>query len=108
MPRVGDEFGGYRIERVLGQGATGIVYAARDLSLKREVAIKVLARQSDADAFFGERFRREASIQANLDHTHIVRVHAFGEVQGELYLVMQLIHGNPLSALLQTGGLAPS
>ncbi len=105
MPSVGDEFGGYRIERVLGKGATGIVYAATDLELKRKVAIKVLARQLTADAQFSERFRREASVQASFEHPHIVAVHAFGEVDGELYLVMRLIRGDPLSALLRGGAL---
>jgi hypothetical protein len=103
VPSVGDEFGGYRIDGVLGRGGMGTVYAATDLRLKREVAIKVLSRHLSSDVQFTERFRREAEIQANLEHPHIVAVHAFGEVADELYLVMRMIRGDPLSTLLDEG-----
>jgi hypothetical protein len=108
VPSVGDEFGGYRIDGVLGHGGMGIVYVATDPSLKREVAIKVLSPQLSADVLFTERFRREAAVQANLEHPHIVTVHAFGEVDGELYLVMRLIEGDSLSTLMDQGRLPRS
>ena len=108
MPDIGDEFGGFRIDGVLGRGGMGTVYRATDLTLKRPVAIKVLSRQLSSDAQFVERFRREAEIQANLEHQHIVAVHAFGEIGDDLYLVMRMIRGDALSTLLDQGRLSRS
>lgn len=108
MPHIGDEFDGFRIDGVLGRGGMGTVYRATDLTLKRPVAIKVLSRQLSSDAQFVERFRREAEIQANLEHRHIVAVHAFGEIGDDLYLVMRMIRGDALSTLLDRGRLSRS
>lgn len=76
----------------LGQGGMGVVYRARDLTTQREVAIKLL-RQLSPSSNRLERFRREGSITAALVHPGIVRVHSAGEVEGQAYLVYELVEG---------------
>ncbi len=85
----------------LGRGGMGVVYRARQRKLDRLVAVKVLPAllgtvRPDARA----RFRREAELAASLDHTNIAGVHDFGEVDGTLYYVMQLIEGRSLRDVL--------
>jgi serine/threonine-protein kinase len=71
----------YQIVRLLGRGAAGIVYLARERSLHRTVVLKVLRPELAADARARERFRREARTTAQLAHPGIVPVHAYGEVE---------------------------
>lgn len=73
--------GQYRLARLLGRGGMGSVYLARDLTLDREVAIKVVKTDADPREVF-DRFRREARTAARLSHPNIVPLHAFGEVEG--------------------------
>jgi serine/threonine protein kinase/Tfp pilus assembly protein PilF len=92
----------YQIVRELGRGGMGIVYEARQVVLNRSVALKVLpsllaAVRPEAAA----RFRREAELAAGLEHTNIVGVYDFGEVEGTLYYAMQLIEGRSLRDVLQ-------
>ena len=86
---VGDR---YVVQRLLGRGAMGAVFLAREKALDREVAIKVLPPEGSNEGE-RERFRREARIAARLTHPHIVPLHAFGEVDGLLYYVMGHIRG---------------
>src|SRR5678816_25076 len=83
--------GRYEILRELGRGGMGVVYLALDPLLNREVAIKIvrpgILPLSDVDV----RFRREASIVAQLDHPSIVPVHDIGEHQGALFYVMPFV-----------------
>ncbi|HTJ41153.1 MAG TPA: protein kinase [Kofleriaceae bacterium] len=84
------EVPGFRIERVLGEGGMGIVFAGQQLAPRREVAIKVLrARHPVVMA----RFTAEAEIMARLDHPGIARVYAAGDAGGAPYLVMELVAG---------------
>jgi serine/threonine protein kinase len=93
-------FGGrYRIEKQLGKGGMGAVYLARQEPLSRPVAIKVL--HGTADEVVVARFQREARLIAQLQHPHIVGLIDFGEDSGRLYLVMEYIDGEPLTALLK-------
>jgi len=92
--------GTYRIDCLLGRGGMGAVYRAHDISLDRDVAIKVMHAHFD-DATFRARFLQEARAIANLDHPGIVRVHAFGQDLGQLYIVMDFIRGQTLSAWLK-------
>jgi hypothetical protein len=101
MLSTGEVINGYRIERLLGQGGMGVVYEAVQLSLQRHVAIKVLTANLSSDEEFRHRFRREAHLQAGFSHPNIVTVHDFGETDGGLYLVMQLIDGVTLKELLR-------
>jgi serine/threonine-protein kinase len=83
------------------------VYLARDVRLRREVAVKVLEAQLAAHAGFRERFVREAMVAAALDHAHIVPIYDVGE-HPYLYLVMPYVSGGSLQQLLPRLPLAPS
>ena len=98
----------YEIVRPLGQGGMGAVYLARERSLERFVAIKVL-RPELAEAHDGrERFRREARIAAQLSHPGIVPLHTFGEVGGIWYFVMGYVRGTSLAERLRLEGSIPA
>lgn len=81
----------YQLERTLGEGGMGVVYLAQDLNLGRVVAIKVLKQELSADAKFISNFLKEVEITASLTHPNIVQVFAFGEHEGQYYLVMEYI-----------------
>lgn len=103
----GDEIDGYKIDEKLGEGGMGVVYRATQLALERPVALKVLsARLGQSDEIL-KRFRREALMQGQMTHPHIVPVHDFGEVDGDLYLVMRLIDGVSLKSLVVTEAPSP-
>ncbi|RYD61465.1 MAG: serine/threonine protein kinase, partial [Verrucomicrobiaceae bacterium] len=91
----------------LGRGGMGVVYKARQKSLNRLVAIKILAPERERDARFAERFAKEAEMLAKLSHPHIVTIHDFGETGGLYYLVMEFINGVNLRDLLRDGKMAP-
>ena len=98
----------YEIVRPLGQGGMGAVYLARERSLERFVAIKVL-RPELAEVHDGrERFRREARIAAQLSHPGIVPLHTFGEVGGIWYFVMGYVRGTSLAERLRLEGHIPA
>ncbi len=98
--------GGYTIERQLGRGGMGAVYAARDPGTGATVAVKLMAA-TDGRAL--ERFRREGVAQAAADrHPNVLRVFASGEHQGAPFLVMELAPGGDLSKRLAQGPMAPA
>lgn len=98
----------YRIGRLLGRGGMGEVYEAVDERLGRTVALKVLSGPVAHDAAFRERFLRESRAAARINSPHAVTIHNVGEVDGRLYLDMQLIDGEDLQDLLhRTGPLEP-
>ncbi len=99
LPR-GTQIAGYRVDAVIGQGGMGIVYEATQLSLKRKIALKLLAHHLSEDARFRERFRREGEVQARLDHPHIVTVHEAGESRYGLFLAMRMVRGPRLKDLI--------
>ncbi|MDH3290334.1 MAG: protein kinase [Gemmatimonadota bacterium] len=91
----------YEIEGEIGRGGMGIVFSARDIRLRRRVAIKVLPPEL---AFRGEirkRFTREAQTAARLSHPHIVPIHTVGEEGGLVYFVMGYVDGESLAARLR-------
>ncbi len=103
-PRVGTEFAGHRIERVVGRGGASVVYLAEHLRLGRKVALKVLAPHLADDEDFRERFIRESRIAAGLDHPNIVTVYDAGEDGGSLYISMRYVEGRDLAKLLDAEG----
>lgn len=102
--------GDYRIIRELGRGGMGVVYEAEQLSLGRNVALKVLPFASMLDERQRTRFRNEARAAATLDHPNIVSVYGTGEERGVHYYAMQLIAGcslaDAIGALRRRGGPA--
>jgi serine/threonine-protein kinase len=97
--------GKYRIDSILGQGGFGVVLAATDLSLHREVAIKVLHPVLALDEDFKARFLREARATVQLRSEHCVRVHDVGQLDdASPYIVMERLVGQDLGAVLQNGG----
>jgi serine/threonine protein kinase len=94
------EFGRYRLEECLGQGAMGTVYKAHDSQLDRLVAIKI-PKFDAADTALLERFYREARAAATLSHPNICPVFDVGEIDGTHYISMGYIEGKPLSAFIR-------
>jgi serine/threonine kinase PknH len=101
--RNGTTIAGYRIERELGSGGMGTVYEATQLSLDRTVALKVLAGNLGRDGEFRARFRREAMLQAALEHPSVVPVYETGEDDGALFIAMKLVRGTDLKQLAEDG-----
>ncbi|GAB2893117.1 serine/threonine-protein kinase [Streptomyces deserti] len=103
--------GRYRLLDLIGRGGMGEVWRARDESLGRHVAVKCLKPLGPHDHSFTrvlrERFRREARVAAALQHRGITVVHDFGESDGVLYLVMELLEGRNLSQLLEDNKAHP-
>ncbi len=97
----------YTIEGEIGRGGMGVVYVARDLKLKRRVAIKVLPPELAYRSEIRERFTREAQTAARLSHPHIVPIHAVGEADGLVYFVMGFVDGEALGARLKRRGKLP-
>jgi eukaryotic-like serine/threonine-protein kinase len=96
-PALGPEtIGRYRLTRKLGEGGMGIVYAAHDDRLDRSVAIKRIRETSD-DAGLRERLLREARAAASISHPNVCHIYELAEEHGELYLVMELLTGEPLA-----------
>lgn len=96
--------GRYRLTSPIAAGGMGEVWRADDELLGREVAIKLLGRHVAGDATFRERFRSEARITAALTDHGIAQVFDYGETDDVAYLVMELVKGEPLSAVLARSG----
>src|SRR5271170_7545733 len=101
----GTKFDSYEILALLGAGGMGEVYRARDLALKREVAIKVLPAFVSRDSERLSRFEQEAQAAAALNHPNILAVYQFGQFDGSPYLVSELLGGSTLRELLERGPL---
>ena len=99
--RPGATLAGYRIESLIARGGMGVVYRATQLSLERQVALKLVAPELSEDEEFRRRFLREVRVAAALDHPHVLPVHEAGEVGGVLYLAMRLVEGESLAHILQ-------
>lgn len=104
-PIIGRIIGGlYRIVTKLGEGGMGSVYRARAELRNADVALKFLAAEYAADPTHKERFLREARAVKKVDHEHIIDIMDFGETEdGLVYLVMELLTGEPLSHLIAHG-----
>lgn len=100
-------FDDYEILEVLGSGSQGVVYRARQISLQRDVALKVLAGLGLLSTNTRERFEREITTLARIRHPNIVKVFGSGTVGGAPYVVMELIDGIPMSKALPAPGQGP-
>jgi eukaryotic-like serine/threonine-protein kinase len=103
-------FGRYQLLDLIGRGTTGKVYRAQDTQVTQAtaadqiVAVKVLASELTENPEFLEQFRREVAAAAGLDNPHVVRIHNHGEIDGRLYVDMQLIDGSNLGRLIRNEG----
>src|SRR5882762_9565743 len=95
--RVGTQLGSLEITGLLGRGGMGEVYRARDLKLKREVAIKILPEEFSRDPDRVSRFQREAEVLASLNHTHIAAIYDLEEAEGSRFLVLEFVDGETLA-----------
>jgi serine/threonine protein kinase len=102
--KVGDRLGDFEIVEVAGAGGMGVVYKARQQSLDRDVALKVIREEIASEPEYRERFLREAKLAASVDHPHVVTVYDVDDEDGRLYLVIQWIDGNDLRQLLDSSG----
>ena len=101
----GRRIGPYQLASRIGAGGMGEVYKARDTTLNRQVAIKVLlpAVANDPDRL--ARFRREAQVLASLNHRHIAQIHGFEDADGVRALVMELVEGPTLADRIARGAI---
>src|SRR2546428_12325868 len=101
--QIGQQLGSYEITSLLGKGGMGEVYRARDLKLKRDVAIKVLPDEFSRDTERVARFQREAEVVASLNHPHIAAIYHI-ERDGEWQLlVLELVEGETLADRIGRG-----
>ena len=98
------EIRGYAIEHELGRGGMGTVYLARQLSLDRPVALKVMSKRWASDPVFVARFTREAFAAAQLSHPNIVQIHDIGETDGARFFSMEYVRGKSLADLVKAQG----
>jgi serine/threonine protein kinase len=101
---LGSVFAGHRIEAVAGRGGMGVVYRARQLSLDRVVALKVIAPALMLDPAIRGRFLRESRIAASIDHPHVIPVYYTGEQHGVAYIAMRFVSGDDIRTLVRREG----
>jgi serine/threonine protein kinase len=102
-----ETFGHYRLEGLIGRGGMGEIHRAFDTVKKRVVALKRLPRYLATDSDFQARFRHEAKVAAQLREPHVIPIHDFGEIEGQLFLDMLLVEGIDLGAHLARHGPLP-
>ena len=108
MLPVGSMVAGYRIERGIGTGGMGTVYLAKNPTLPRHDALKVLSAELSRDPGFRDRFVREADIASVLNHPNIVSIYNRGETEdGHLWIAMQFVPGTDAEAALLAGTMTP-
>ncbi|HUY31731.1 MAG TPA: serine/threonine-protein kinase [Pirellulales bacterium] len=100
-------FGDYELLEEIARGGMGVVWKARQTSLKRDVALKMIRAGDLAGPDEVERFLREAEAAANLQHPNIVAIHEVGEQAGQHYFTMDYVAGRDLGALVKDGPLPP-
>lgn len=105
IPKKDLVLGHYRLVEKLGEGGMGVVWKARDLKLERDVAVKFLPEGAVDDPERRAFFEREAKAVAALSHPHIVTIYAVDEAEGATFFTMELVEGQPLSKLIEPGGV---
>lgn len=103
-----EDFGPYRLEELLGRGGMGEVFRAHDTEHDRDVAVKRLAPHLADEPEFQRRFSREAHHVAQLRNPHVITIHRYGLIQGQLYIDMQLVDGGDLLSLIEHSGALPA
>jgi hypothetical protein len=99
-------FGHYRVDALIGRGGMGEVHRAYDTRRDRHVALKRLLRELATDEQYRARFQRESALAAKLNEPHIVPIHDYGEIDGQLFIDMRLVEGGDLADLIADGPLS--
>lgn len=102
--REGSQFGPYLLRRLVGRGGMGDVYEAEDTVRERVVALKLMSQTLSSDPVFRARMQREARTAGRLQEPHVVPIHDFGEIDGQLYVDMRLIDGRDVATILSRYG----
>src|SRR3984957_12655300 len=105
--RLGTTFGPYYLKRLLGRGGMGEVYEAEHTVKKFTVALKLMSTTFSQDPVFRKRMEREARITGRLLEPHVVPIHDYGEIDGQLFVEMRLIEGTDLASVLEKDGRLP-
>jgi serine/threonine-protein kinase len=105
--RVGSRVGPYQLRRLLGRGGMGEVYEAQDIVKDRVVAVKLMSQEVSRDPVFRARMQREAHTAGRLQEPHVVPIHDYGEIDGQLYIEMRFIEGTDVGALVRRCGPLP-
>ncbi|GAF49409.1 serine/threonine-protein kinase [Rhodococcus wratislaviensis] len=105
--RVGEHFGHYRLDKLLGRGGMGEVYEAYDEDKDRVVALKLLLKGLAEDSTYRKRFKRESHAAARLQEPHVIPIHDYGEIDGILFIDMRLVRGEHLGRLIAEHGILP-
>ena len=105
-PASGWRVGRYEVVGLLGAGGMGEVYRARDASLNRDAALKILPEAFASDRERRARFEREAQVLASLNHPHIAQIYGIEESDGTRALAMELVEGSTLGELMRSSSLA--
>jgi serine/threonine protein kinase len=107
--RAGSMFGPYHLKRLLGRGGMGEVYEAEHTVKEWPCAVKLMTAEFSKDPVFRERMKREARICGRLQEPHVVPIHDYGEIDGQMFLEMRLIEGTDLDSVLKRfGPLTPA
>jgi class 3 adenylate cyclase/predicted Ser/Thr protein kinase len=106
MTKEGPTLGHYQVLHLLGKGGMGEVYRAKDLTLGREVAVKILPEEFATDHDRVARFQREAKVLASLNHQNIASIYGLEETAGTNFLVMELVEGETLAERIESGPMA--
>ncbi|EUA12996.1 phosphotransferase enzyme family protein [Mycobacterium kansasii 732] len=101
---MGSMFGPYHLKRLLGRGGMGEVYEAENTVKEWPCAVKLMTAEFSKDPVFRERMKREARTAGRLQEPHVVPIHDYGEIDGQMYLEMRLIEGTDLDTLLKRFG----
>lgn len=105
--RVNRQFDHYQLLAIMGQGGQGTVFRAKDTTLDRLVALKILRSEHAGDPVFVKQFEHEARLTASINHPNVVRVYSFGAREGHVFLAMELVDGGTLDGLMERIGRIP-
>src|SRR5215467_6530536 len=101
--RIGTQLGSHEITALIGKGGMGEVYRARDLKLKRDVAIKILPGEFAQDSDRVLRFQSEAEALASLNHPNIAAIYSLAEFEDSRFLILEFVEGETLADRLSCG-----